>query len=67
MASSSLVEGNVLYQKKNMERRKAASFQAISIPNFNAVSEKWISFLGLTILSGSEWPLLCGEQGLWHT
>lgn len=51
MASSSLVEGNVLYQKKNMERWKAASFQAISIPNFNAVSEKWLSFLGLTILS----------------
>lgn len=51
MASSSLVEGNVLYQKKNMKRQKAASFRVISIPNFNAVSEKWLSFLGLTILS----------------
>lgn len=67
MASSSLAEGNVLYQKRNMERQKAASFQATSIPNFNAVSEKWIFFLGLTILSESEWPLLCSEQGLWHT
>lgn len=50
MASSSLAEDNVLYQKKNTERRKVASFQAISIPNFNAVSEKCHPSVGLAVL-----------------
>lgn len=43
---SGLAEGNVLYQKKTVERR-IASFQATSITNFNTASEKDFPSLGL--------------------
>lgn len=50
MTSSSSMEDSMLYQKKNVEKSKVASLQAISITSFNTASEKCLPFLGLTLL-----------------
>lgn len=48
MTSSSLPEGNVLYQKNKVERRREQPpSQAISITNVNTVSEQHLLFLSL--------------------